>query len=48
MIMADNTEAKYEKSGYYYPNLIARIYLEAIEEIMGPNGIKALLKGLGI
>jgi predicted hydrocarbon binding protein len=37
------SEAKYEKSGYYYPNLIARIYLEAIEEIMGPNGIKALL-----
>jgi len=37
------SEAKYEKSGYYYPNLIARIYLEAIEEIMGTNGIKALL-----
>lgn len=36
-------EAKYEKSGYYYPNLIARIYLESIEEIMGANGIKALL-----
>lgn len=36
-------EAKYEKSGYYYPNLIARIYLESIEEIMGTNGIKALL-----
>ncbi|MEJ2208304.1 MAG: 4-vinyl reductase [Anaerolineae bacterium] len=36
-------EAKYEKSGYYYPNLIARIYLESIEEIMGSNGIKALL-----
>jgi predicted hydrocarbon binding protein len=37
------SEAKYEKSGYYYPNLIARIYLESIEEIMGSNGIKALL-----
>lgn len=37
------TEASYEKSGYYYPNLIAKIYLEAIEEIMGTNGIKALL-----
>lgn len=37
------SEAKYEKSGYYYPNLIAKIYLEAIEEIMGTNGIKALL-----
>jgi predicted hydrocarbon binding protein len=32
-----------EKSGYYYPNLIAKIYLEAIEEVMGTNGTKALL-----
>ncbi len=23
------------KSGYYYPNLIIKIYLEAIEEVMG-------------
>ena len=37
------SEAKYEKSGYYYPNMIARIYLQSIEEIMGTNGIKALL-----
>ncbi len=41
-------EAKYEKAGYYYPNLIARIYLESIEEIMGPNGIKALLNMAGM
>ncbi|MGD8519014.1 MAG: 4-vinyl reductase, partial [Anaerolineae bacterium] len=32
-----------EKSGYYYPNLIARIYLESVEEVMGGNGMKALL-----
>ena len=37
------SETSYESSGYYYPNLIARIYLEAIEEIMGANGVKALL-----
>ncbi len=37
-----------EKSGYYYPNLIARIYLEAIEEIMGTNGLKALLNMAGM
>ena len=37
------SESKYEKSGYCYPNLIARIYLQSIEEIMGTNGIKALL-----
>ena len=36
-------ETQYEKSGYYYPNLIIKIYLEAIEEVMGTNGIKALL-----
>jgi predicted hydrocarbon binding protein len=32
-----------EGSGYYYPNVIAKIYLEAIEEVMGVNGTKALL-----
>jgi len=37
------SEPAYESSGYYYPNLIAKIYLESIEEIMGANGIKALL-----
>jgi predicted hydrocarbon binding protein len=37
------SETHYENSGYYYPNLIAKIYLEAIEEIMGANGVKALL-----
>jgi predicted hydrocarbon binding protein len=37
------SETTYEKSGYYYPNLIAKIYLEAIEDVMGSNGIKALL-----
>lgn len=37
------SESSYELSGYYYPNLIAKIYLEAIEEIMGANGMKALL-----
>jgi predicted hydrocarbon binding protein len=41
-------QPKYERSGYYYPNLIARIYLESIEEIMGPNGIKALLNVAGM
>ncbi|HET6446663.1 MAG TPA: 4-vinyl reductase [candidate division Zixibacteria bacterium] len=31
------------KSGYYYPNRIARIYLQAMEEIVGRNGMNALL-----
>lgn len=34
---------KIEPSGYYYPNLIARIYLEAMEEVMGKNGLNAVL-----
>ncbi len=32
-----------EKSGLYYPNLMARIYLQALEEVMGKSGMNALL-----
>ena len=32
-----------EKSGLYYPNLMARIYLQAMEEVMGKSGVNALL-----
>jgi predicted hydrocarbon binding protein len=32
-----------DKSGLYYPNKIGRIYLMAMEEVMGTNGIKAVL-----
>ena len=32
-----------EKSGLYYPNKMGRIYLMAMEEVMGANGIKAVL-----
>lgn len=34
---------KLERSGLYYPNKIGRIYLMALEEVMGTNGIKAVL-----
>jgi hypothetical protein len=37
-----------EPSGNYYPNLIARIYLEAMEEIMGKNGLNAILNLAGL
>lgn len=37
-----------EPSGYYYPNLIARIYLEAMEEVMGRNGLNAVLRLAGL
>jgi predicted hydrocarbon binding protein len=31
------------KSGYYYPNKIARIALHALEDVMGKNGLNAIL-----
>ncbi|HFC10073.1 MAG TPA: 4-vinyl reductase [Chloroflexi bacterium] len=31
------------ESGYYYPNKIARIILEALEDVMGKNGLNAIL-----
>lgn len=31
------------KSGYYYANKFARITLEALEEVMGKNGLNAIL-----
>lgn len=31
------------KSGLYYPNRFARITLEALEEVMGKNGLNAIL-----
>jgi len=37
------TQEHSEKSGYYYPNRMVRIYLDAIQEIMGAHGVKALL-----
>jgi hypothetical protein len=36
------------KSGYYYPNRIARIYFQALEEVMGRNGLHALLNLAGL
>jgi hypothetical protein len=35
-------------SGYFYPNRIARIYLKALEEVMGRNGLNALLNLVGL
>ncbi len=36
------------KSGYYYPNKIARIALLAIEDVMGKNGLNAVLNLAGL
>ena len=32
-----------EPSGLYYPNKIARIYIEVLEDIMGKNGLNSVL-----
>lgn len=37
-----------EPSGYYYPNMIAHYMLEALEEIMGKNGLNAILNLAGL
>ncbi len=37
-----------EKSGLYYPNMIARIYIEALEDVMGKNGLNAILNLAGL
>jgi hypothetical protein len=37
-----------EKSGYYYPNKFARLTIEAFEEIMGKNGLNAILNLAGL
>ncbi|NWF68348.1 MAG: 4-vinyl reductase [Chloroflexi bacterium] len=37
-----------ERSGYYYPNKFARLTIEAFEEIMGRNGLNAILNLAGL
>ncbi|NPA30969.1 MAG: 4-vinyl reductase [Chloroflexi bacterium] len=35
-------------SGYYYPNKIGRIALQALEEVMGTHGMRAVLRLAGL
>lgn len=37
-----------EPSGYYYTNMIVRFTLEAMEEVMGRNGLNAILNLAGL
>lgn len=37
-----------EQSGLYYPNKIARIYLAAMEDVLGKNGLDAALRVAGL
>lgn len=37
-----------EPSGYYYPNKLARLYILALEDVMGKNGLNAILNLAGL
>jgi len=37
-----------EQSGLYYPNKIARIYLEAMEEVLGKNSLVDAFRVAGL
>ncbi|MEM9951065.1 MAG: V4R domain-containing protein [Chloroflexota bacterium] len=37
-----------KQSGYYYPNKFALITIQAMEEVMGENGLKAILNLAGL
>lgn len=37
-----------QMSGLFYPNKIARIYIEAMEDVMGANGLNAVLNLAGL
>jgi hypothetical protein len=37
-----------ELSGLYYPNKFARLYLQALEDVMGKNGVNAILNLAGL
>ena len=40
--------SRIEPSGHYCPNVIARVYLEALEEVVGRNGLQAILNPAGL
>lgn len=40
--------SRIEPSPYRYPNLIARIFLQSMEEVMGKNGLNAILNLAGL
>ena len=39
---------KIANSGLYYPNKVARIYIQALEDVMGKNGLNAVLNLAGL
>jgi len=45
---ASGEDRKIELSGLYYPNKFALLYLQALEEVMGKNGINAILNLAGL
>ena len=45
---SSSDDHKIDLSGYYYPNKFARIYLQALEDVMGKNGVNAILNLAGL
>ena len=45
--MADETNIADRQGDRFYPNLIARLYLLSLEDVMGRNGVSALLNLAG-
>jgi hypothetical protein len=46
----DTSQGGYEiqLSGFYYPNKFGRIYMENLEDVMGKNGVNAILNLAGL
>ena len=45
---APDKGSKIELCGYYYPNKFALLYLRALEEVVGKNGVNAILNLAGL
>lgn len=48
MVSPSSDDRGIKPSGFYYPNKFALLYMEALEEVMGKNGINAILNLAGL
>ncbi len=48
VLRPDSAEAADDKAERYYPNKIGRLYLISLEDVMGRNGVSALLNMAGL
>src|SRR5512143_2577262 len=44
----DQVTTASDRSGLYYPNRMGRLYFTALEEVMGTNGVNAILNLAGL